>query len=128
MTVPDIAPIGAADVVVSGSVSKTVTTEPFEVTTGVSTATVYRPTLDLAASGSSVIVTGSGFAPNEQVSIGVDGQAARTVTADSTGSLAQVTIAAPADGDHAVGATGAESLMPANASFAVRNRTVSVPR
>ncbi|HKF31190.1 MAG TPA: GH92 family glycosyl hydrolase [Jatrophihabitantaceae bacterium] len=128
MTVPDIAPIGAADVVVTGSVSKTVTTEPFEVTTGASTATVYRPTLDLAASGSSVIVTGSGFAPNEQVSIGVDGQAARTVTADSTGSLAQVTIAAPADGDHAVGATGAESLMPANASFTVRNRTVSVPR
>ena len=128
MTVPDIAPIGAADVVVRGSISKTVTTEPFEVTTGASTATVYRPTLDLAASGSSVIVTGSGFAPNEQVSIGVDGQAARTVTADSTGSLAQVTIAAPADGDHAVGATGAESLMPANASFTVRNRTVSVPR
>src|SRR5262249_43140004 len=36
MSVPDIAPIGAAGVVVSGSVSKTVTTEPFQVTTGAS--------------------------------------------------------------------------------------------
>ncbi|HEY3090662.1 MAG TPA: GH92 family glycosyl hydrolase [Jatrophihabitantaceae bacterium] len=128
MSVPDIAPIGAADVVVTGSVSKTVTTASFQVTTGASTATVYRPTLDLAASGSSVIVTGSGFAPNEQVSVELDGRAARTVYADSTGSLARVTIAAPSDGDHALGATGVESLMPAGASFTVRNGTVSVPR
>jgi hypothetical protein len=128
MSVPDVAPIGAADVVVTGSVSKAVTTEPFEVTTGASTATVYRPTLDLAASGSSVIVSGSGFAPNEEVSVGVDGRAARTVYADGTGSLAPVTIAAPADGDHAVGATGVESLTAASASFMVQNGTVSVPR
>jgi hypothetical protein len=75
-----------------------------------------------------VIVTGSGFAPNEQVSVGVDGGIARTVHADSTGALAPVTIAAPADGDHAIGATGVESLTPASASFTVRNGTVSVPR
>jgi hypothetical protein len=128
MSVPDIAPIGAADVVVTGSASKTVTTASFQVTTGVSTATVYRPTLELAASGSSVIVTGSGFAPNEQVSVELDGRATRTVYADSTGSLARVTIAATSDGDHALGATGVESLMPAGASFTVRNGTVSVPR
>jgi hypothetical protein len=128
MSVPDIAPIGAADVVVTGSVSKTTTTSTFEVTTGESTATVYRPTLDLAASGSSVVVTGSGFAPNEQVSVELDGRAAGTVHADGTGSLAGVTIAAPADGDHAVGAAGVESLMPVDASFTVRNGAVSVSR
>jgi hypothetical protein len=128
MSVPDVAPIGAADVVVTGAVSKTVTTAPFQVTTGASTATVYRPTLDLAASGSSVVVNGSGFAPDEQVSVEVDGRAVQTVHADSTGSLAHVTIAAPADGDHAIGATGVDSLMPADASFTVRNGAVSVPR
>jgi hypothetical protein len=128
MSVPDVAPIGAADVVVTGSVSKAVSTAPFQVTTGASTTTVYRPALDLAASGSSVVVSGSGFAPDEQVSVEVDGRAVQTVHADSAGSLAHVTIAAPADGDHAIGATGVDSLMPADASFTVRNGAVSVPR
>ncbi len=129
MSVPDIAPIGAAEVTVSGAVSKVAVSTPFEVTTGRPSATVYRPIVNLAATGGTVVVAGSGFAPGEVVTVQVDGGAAvQTVRADAKGSFDGVRVAAPADGDHAIGATGAESLMPSSASFAVRSGAVSVSR
>jgi predicted alpha-1,2-mannosidase len=128
MSVPDIAAIGAAQVTVTGSVSHASVSSPFQVTTGESAATVYRPVLDLASAGGAVVVSGSGFAPNEVVAIHVDGAAtAQTVRADSSGSFAGVRLTAPADGgDHAVVAAGVDSLLPVSASFTVRSGTVTV--
>jgi hypothetical protein len=127
MSVPDIAAIGAAQVMVTGSVSHVSVSVPFQVTTGESTATIYRPVLDLASAGGAVVVSGSGFAPNEVIAIRVDGAAtAQTVRADNSGSFTGARIAAPADGDHAVVAAGLDSLLPVSASFAVRSGTVAV--
>ncbi len=127
MSVPDIAAIGAAQVTVTGSVSHVSVSAPFQVTTGESTATVYRPVLDLASAGGNMLVAGDGFAPNEVIAIRVDGAAtAQTVRADSSGSFTGVRLAAPADGDHAVVAAGLDSLLPVSASFAVRSGTVAV--
>ena len=127
MSVPDIAAIGAAQVTVTGSVSHVSVSTPFQVTTGESAATVYRPVLDLVSAGGAVVVSGSGFAPNEVVAIHVDGAAtAQTVRADSSGSFAGVRLAAPADGDHAVVAAGVDSLLPVSASFTARSGRVTV--
>ena len=53
------------------------------------------------------MVAGSGFAPGEVVTSQVDsGAAVQTVRADARGSFDDVRVAAPADGDHAIGATG----------------------
>ncbi|HEY2983801.1 MAG TPA: hypothetical protein VGJ38_06605, partial [Jatrophihabitantaceae bacterium] len=117
----------AAQVTVTGSVSHVTVTAPFQVTTGESTATVYRPVLDLASAGGAVVASGSGFAPNELIAIHLDGAAAaQTVRADSSGSFIGVRLAAPADGDHAVVGAGVDSLLPVSASFTVRSGTVSV--
>jgi hypothetical protein len=127
MSVPDIAAIGAAQVTVTGSVSHASVPAPFQVTTGESTATVYRPALNLASAGGAVVVSGSGFVPNELIAIHVDGAAAaQTVRASSSGSFIGVRLAAPADGDHAVVGAGVDSLLPVSASFTVRSGTVSV--
>ena len=129
MTVPDIAAFGAAQVTVTGAVSKVAVATPFDVTTGEPSAQVYRPSLNLTAAGADVVVAGSGFAPNEVVTIAIGGGApTQTVRADASGSFGGVRVPARAEGDQAIDATGADSLMPVSASFTVRSGTVSVAR
>ena len=129
MAVPDIASIGAAQVTVTGAVSATPVSTPFDVTTGEPNAKVFRPSLNLTAAGADVVVAGSGFAPNEVVTVQIGGgSATQTVRADASGSFGGVRVAARSEGDQAIDAAGADSLVPVSASFTVRSGTVSVAR
>ncbi len=98
-------------------------------TTGEPSAKVYRPSLNLTAAGADVVVAGSGFAPNEVVTVQIGGgSATQTVRADASGSFGGVRVAARTEGDQAIDAAGADSLVPVSASFTVRSGTVSVAR
>ncbi len=83
------------------------------------------PTLTVAAAsgarGSGIVVTGTGFAPGEQVRIGVDAKgAARSITANPVGGISGIAgVPATAGSYDTVTAFGAISAVPAVGSMTV---------
>lgn len=95
----------------------------------------YSPTLAVSGSstvkpGDSVTVKGSGFAPDEKVTITLDTTPSvkQDVTADGKGDLeASITVpSAAAPGDHTITAVGATSDVPAGAAVTVSGSTPPV--
>jgi hypothetical protein len=115
------APIGVTSVSAFGARSASTVSAPFEVTAGPVQVHVYRPQLDLVPAGAGVTVAGHGFAPNEQVAVGIDGRRSVTAQADSSGKVGGVQVTSAGDGGHSVSAAGTQSLDPTTASFVVLN-------
>jgi len=119
LTVPSSAKVGAIGLTATGAKSATPASAPFDVTARPVSVTVYRPQLRLAQSGSGVTLRGHGFAPNERVTVSVDGHRTSTATADASGAISAVELPAAVDGGHSVQAAGVRSLDPATASYLV---------
>ena len=119
-----------ATVTVDDGTGSAATTLKVSVTGG---AAAPAPTLKTPAgrgvrAGSTAQVTGTGFAPGEQVKVLMDGKdSAATVTAASDGSVAFAVTAPGLSGNHALTALGSTSRAVATTTLFVLNRDGSNP-
>ncbi|MEU4398190.1 GH92 family glycosyl hydrolase [Micromonospora orduensis] len=121
---------GRYAVTATGASSRTPATATVQVT-GEAQAPTYRPRVALLSTsgprGASITVDGSGFAPNEAVTVTFgDGLAVSTVRANGDGVLAGVTVSVP--GAAKAGATSVRLLGATSATTVSRPFTVTAPR
>ncbi len=116
------APVGTHDVIATGTQSKA---EARSVVTVL--ATIYNPKVTVTSpveTGERVLIKGSGYAPNETVTVVVGDRDPLTFRADAAGSFTGPFVAPETAGEHEVIATGDQTLIPAFTMLSVEKPVI----